>query len=130
MPCIGPFLFAFSPGFLLGGPGHFISWYQVISTMVTIVLGTIAFGSLTMGYFLCPTTVFEWCLSAVATVLLFFPQIFPWATGMEVPTFVVDAIGIGLWVVVYFTRKIRIRKDPTLTLPIFERQRLKQEAAA
>jgi TRAP-type uncharacterized transport system fused permease subunit len=121
---VGPFLFAFSPGFLLGGPDHIISWYQVISTMVTIVLGTIAFGSLTMGYFLCPTKLWEWLIAAVATLILFFPHMVLWAIGIDVPTFIVDASGITLWVVVYFMQKVRIRRDPTLTLPITERQRL------
>ena len=122
---IGPFLFAFSPGFLLGGPGHFMPWYQVISTWFTIILGTIAFGSLTMGYLLCPTKIIEWIICAVATILLFFPRIVPWITGMEIPTILVDAVGIGLWAVVFFMQKVRIRKDPTLTLPIDERRRIK-----
>jgi TRAP transporter 4TM/12TM fusion protein len=124
---VGPFLFAFSPGFLLGGPGHIMPWYQVISTMVTIVLGTIAFGSLTMGYFLCATTAFEWVIYAVATLILFFPHIVTWATGIDFPTFVIDAMGVGLWVVVYFMQKVRIRKNPDLTLPIEERRRRKQQ---
>jgi TRAP transporter 4TM/12TM fusion protein len=82
---IGPFLFAFSPGFLLGGPNNIIPWPDVILTMITIVLGTIAFGSLTMGYFLCGTNLAEWIICAVATVLLFFPDILPWATGLPLP---------------------------------------------
>ena len=40
------FIFVFSPGFLLGGPGHIMPWCQVISTWVTIIPGAIAFGSL------------------------------------------------------------------------------------
>ncbi len=126
---IGPFLFAFSPGFLLGGPGHIMPWYQVISTMVTIILGTIAFGSLTMGYFLCPTTIVEWIISAVATLMLFFPHMIKSLTGIDVPTFIVDAAGIGLWVIVFFMQKVRIRRNPDLTLPIYERKRLKKAAA-
>jgi len=126
---VGPFLFAFSPGFLLGGPGHIMPWYQVISTMITIVLGTIAFGSLTMGYFLCATTIFEWIICAVATLILFFPHVILALTGIDAPTFVVDAAGIGLWILVFFMQKIRIRKNPTLTLPIDERKRLKRAAA-
>jgi TRAP transporter 4TM/12TM fusion protein len=126
---IGPFLFAFSPGFLLGGPGHFVPWYQVISTMFTVFLGTIAFGSLTMGYFLCPTKIYEWIVSALATLLLFFPELAKWATGIEFPTLLVDAVGIGLWVVVYFSQKFRIRKDPSLTMSITERKKLKEAAA-
>jgi TRAP transporter 4TM/12TM fusion protein len=127
---IGPFLFAFSPGFLLGGPEHIMPWYQVVSTMITIVLGTIAFGSLTMGYFLCATTLFEWIIYAVATILLFFPRIFVWAIGMDIPIFIVDVIGIGLWVIVYFMQKVRIRKNPDLTLPIEERRRRKKQKLA
>jgi type IV secretory pathway TrbD component len=46
-----------------------------------------------------------------------------------VPTFIVDASGIALWVLVYFMQKIRIRRDPTLTLPIEERRRLKKSRA-
>jgi TRAP transporter 4TM/12TM fusion protein len=122
---IGPFLFAFSPGFLLGGPGHFIPWYHVLSTWFTILLGTIAFGSLTMGYLLCATKPMEWIISAIATVLLFFPRILPWITGLEIPILLVDAVGIGLWVAVFFMQKMRIRKDPSLTLPIDERRRIK-----
>jgi len=125
---VGPFLFAFSPGFLLGGPGHFIPWYQVVSTMFTIILGTIAFGSLTMGYFLCPTTILEWIISALATLLLFFPELAKWVTGIEFPTLIIDLVGVGLWVAVYFLQKFRIRKDPSLTLPIAERRQLKQAA--
>ncbi|MBT8339856.1 MAG: TRAP transporter large permease subunit, partial [Desulfatitalea sp.] len=115
---VGPFLFAFSPGFLLGGPGFIMPWYQVASTWFTIILGTIAFGSLTMGYFLCPTTVLEWIICAMATLLLFFPKIVHWAVGIDLPTLVVDAVGIGLWIMVLFMQKTRIRKNPDLTLPV------------
>jgi TRAP-type uncharacterized transport system fused permease subunit len=127
---VGPFLFAFSPGFLLGGPGHIMPWYQVISTWITIILGTIAFGSLTMGYFLCPLTVVEFVISAVATLILFFPHAVTWAIGTDLPTYLVDAVGIVLWVLVYYTQKIRIRRDPSLILPLDDRKRLKKAAAA
>jgi TRAP transporter 4TM/12TM fusion protein len=126
---IGPFLFAFTPGFLLGGPGHFVPWYHVLSDWFTIILGTFAFGSLTMGYFLCSTTIFEWIVFAIATTLLFFPHLVQWITGVDVPILMVDALGIALWAVVYFSQKVRIRKDPTLTLPIHERQKLAVAAA-
>ena len=125
----GAFLFAFSPGFLLGGPDHIMPWYQVISTMITIILGTIAFGSLTMGYFLCPTTILEWIICGVATLILFFPHMIVAITGIDAPTFIVDAAGIGLWVLVFFMQKFRIRNNPTLTLPIQERKKLKRAAA-
>lgn len=123
---VGPFLFVFSPGFLLGGPGHIVPTMEVISTMITIVLGTIAFGSLSMGYFLCPTSILEWIICLIATLLLFFPHLAMWITGIDVPTMIVDAAGIALWILVYFMQKVRIKKNPTLTLPLEERLKLKQ----
>ena len=125
---VGPFLFAFSPGFLLGGPEHFVAWWQVGMTFLTIILGTIAFGALTMGYFLCGTNVVEWIICALATVLLFFPQLAGWITGLDIPHLLVDGIGIGLWAIVYIMQKARIKMDPTLTLPIHERQKLGKAA--
>ena len=119
---IGPFLFAFSPGFLLGG-----DWYNVVLAYITITLGTIAFGSLTMGYLLCPTKWYEWVIFAMATALLFFPELLSsWA---PVPKLGADFIGIGLVAVVYLSQKTRIKNDPSLTLPIHQRQQM-QEAAA
>jgi TRAP-type uncharacterized transport system fused permease subunit len=105
-------------------------WYQVVSTMITIVLGTIAFGSLTMGYFLCPTNIVEWIICAAATLLLFFPHLIKWMIEIDLPTFIVDGVGIGLWVIVFFMQKVRIRKNPNLTLPIDQRKALKKQAAA
>ena len=96
--------------------------------MITIILGTIAFCSLTMGYFLCATTIFEWLICALATLILFFPHMILDLTGVDVPTFIVDVTGIGLWVLVFFMQKFRIRRDPTLTLPIEERKKLKHAA--
>jgi TRAP transporter 4TM/12TM fusion protein len=128
---VGPFLFAFSPGFLLGGPEHIMPWYQVISTGITIILGTIAFGSLTMGYFLCGMTILEWAIAALSTLLLFFPHMINYLVfWVDLPTLLVDAGGIGLWVLVYFMQKIRIRRDPSLTLPIDERKKLKKQKTA
>ncbi|KJS32899.1 MAG: C4-dicarboxylate ABC transporter permease [Desulfatitalea sp. BRH_c12] len=128
---MGPFLFAFSPGFLLGGPGFIMPWYQVVSTWVTIILGTIAFGSLTMGYFLCGMTILEWGVCALATFLLFFPHAANWLTpGIEIPTLLIDFAGIALWSTVYFMQKVRIKKDPSLTLPIEQRQADKKALAS
>ena len=115
---VGPFLFAFSPAFLLNG-----TWYEIILTFTTIILGTIAFGSLTMGYLACPTNVLEWLILAVATMILFFPQLVSW---IGIPGLLVDFLGIGLWLGVYFMQKARIKADPTLTLPIHERMKLKK----
>ena len=129
---VGPFLFAFSPGFLLGGPGNFATWYDIVLAMLTIILGTIAFGSLTMGYLLCSTTIVEWFIFAVATALLFFPELLPWALSLgdsEVYKLMGDALGLGLWFVVYLMQKVRVKRDPSLLLPIAERKAAKQQPA-
>ena len=118
---IGPFLFAYTQGFLLHG-----SWVDIVMAYFTITLGTIAFGSLSMGYLLCATTVLEWFIFAIATALLFFPHLLLWATRLPIPDILVDFIGIALWAVVYMMQKYRIKKDPTLTLPIEERKKLKR----
>jgi len=124
---IGPFLFAFSPSFLLGGPEHIVPWWQMIIAWGTIILGTIAFGSLTMGYFLCPTNLVEWGIFAVATALLFFPHLV--TSWVSFPDIIVDLGAMGLWGVVYLMQKIRIKANPTLTLPIQERKQMKAAAA-
>jgi hypothetical protein len=49
---------------------------------------------------------------------------------MDLPTFIVDAVGVALWGVVYFMQKIRIRKNPDLTLPIEERRKKKKALSA
>jgi TRAP transporter 4TM/12TM fusion protein len=115
---IGPFLFAYSKGFLLNGTP-----LEVIMTFVTITMATVAFGSLTMGYLSCGMNAVEWVVMAVATVILFFPDIVH-AIGLQIPSLAVDGLGIILWGVVFLLQKARIRKDPTLTLPIHERKKL------
>ncbi len=123
---IGPFLFAYDPGFLLGGPNHMLAWWDVLESMATIVLATIAFGSLTMGYLLCATTIFEWCIFAVATAVLFFPKLL--SHYMPFGPLVSSLIGVLLWALVYLLQKVRIKRNPTLTLPVHERKKLKEAA--
>ena len=115
---IGPFLFAYSRGFLLHG--DFVS---IAMTWVTIALATVAFGSLTMGYLSCGMNIPEWIIMAVATVILFFPGLVH-AVGIHVPELAVDGFGIVLWAAVFLLQRARIRRDPTLTLPIHERKKL------
>ncbi len=121
---IGPLLFAYSPGFLLYG-----DTYQIILTWITIILGTVAFSSLTMGYLLCPMALGEWIVLAFATALLFFPKLLSWVTFLDFPTFVADLLGIGLWLIVFALQKVRIRKNPNLILPLDERRALKRNKA-
>jgi len=118
---IGPFLFAYSRGFLLDG-----SPLSIAMTFFTIFLATIAFGSLTMGYLACGMNVVEWVMMAVATIILFFPNIVHGLLHVSVPELVIDGLGIVLWATVFLMQKARIRKDPTLTLPIHERRQLQE----
>ena len=119
---VGPFLFAYAPGFLLFG-----DWHGILMAWITIILGTVAFGSLTMGYLLCTMNMFEAVVMVAATGLLFFPEMLTWATGL--PKIAGDFVGIGLWGLAFFCQKVRIKKDPTLTLSLPERKKLKEAAA-
>ncbi len=115
---IGPFLFAYSKGFLLNGTP-----LEVIMTFITITMATVAFGSLTMGYLSCGMNILEWVIMAVATVILFFPGIVH-GIGITIPGLAIDAVGMVLWGVVFLLQKSRISNDPTLTLPKHVREKL------
>ena len=121
---IGPFLFAYSRGFLLNG-----TWYEILITFGTITLATVAFGSLTMGYLSCGMSIFEWIVMAVATVILFFPGVVNWATGLNLPDLLVDLLGVLLWFTVFLMQKARIRRDPRLLLSIPEKAKLQQQGS-
>ena len=108
---IVPFLFAYSPALLLNGAPH-----EIIMTYATTFLGIIAFSTISMGYFLCPTNIPEWLLGALGTLFLLFPRLLPGITGMEIPVRLVDVIAIGLFVSVYLLQKARINRNPNLTL--------------
>ncbi|MBU8871978.1 MAG: TRAP transporter fused permease subunit [Gemmatimonadales bacterium] len=116
---IGPFLFAYSRGFLLSG-----STLDIAMAFLTITLATIAFGSLTMGYLACGMNPLEWVIMAFATTILFFPGLVHWAFHVDIPGLLVDCIGILLWAAVYLMQKGRIRNNPNLTLSIHEQKKL------
>ena len=119
---IGPFLFAYSKGFLLGG-----STVDVIMAFITITLATVAFGSLTMGYLACGMNILEWVIMAVATIILFFPGLIHGLFhGLDLPSLVVDGVGIILWGVVFLLQKARIKAHPWLTLPVHEQAAARQ----
>ena len=65
-------------------------------------------------------------LGHAATIILFFPDLVHWAFHLDIPSIMVDGIGILLWLVVFLIQKARIRKYPTLTLPIHEQKELKK----
>jgi TRAP transporter 4TM/12TM fusion protein len=72
---------------------------KVISSFVSAILGTIAFSSLTMLYWIRRTSIAEWLLLAVATVLLYWP------------TVVTDAAGLALVALVWFLQKTKNKRD-------------------
>ena len=117
---LGPFLFAYLPAILLNG-----TTTEIVMTYITCFLGTITFSSLTMGYFLCPTNIVEWLVAAAGTVLLLFPMVLQALTPWHLPDLLIDFIAIGFFLAVYFSQKMRIKRDPTLILPLAERMALK-----
>ncbi len=121
---IGPFLFAYSRGFLLGG-----SPLEVFMTFATIALATVAFGSLTMGYLSCGMNPLEWIIMAVATMILFFPDLGHVILPFDAPSWAMDVAGVVLWGVVFLLQKARIAKNPNLTLPAHEQKKLREAGA-
>lgn len=73
--------------------------FRVLMSFVSAILGTIAFSSLTMFYWVRRTTVIEWLLLAPATVLLYWP------------TIVTDLIGILLVGAVWFMQRAKNKRD-------------------
>ncbi len=67
--------------------------FAVFSSMLSAVLGTMAFAALTMMFFIRRTNVPEWLVLAVATVLLYWPS------------FATDGAGLALVAVVYISQK-------------------------
>ena len=121
---IGPFLFAYSRGFLLNG-----SPMEIITTFATIALATVAFGSVTMGYLSCGMNVLEWIIMAVATTILFFPDLGHLVLPFDLPSWAIDVLGIALWGTVFLLQKARIAKNPNLTLPAHEQKKLREAGA-
>lgn len=76
-----------------------VTKFAVFSSMFSAFLGTIAFSSLTMMYWIRKTTILEWLLLAVATLLLYWP------------TFMTDGIGILLVVFVWFLQRQKNLKE-------------------
>ncbi len=68
---------------------------QVLSSMFSAFLGTVAFSALTMAFFVRRTSLPEWLVLAAATVLLFWPGL------------ITDAAGLLLVGGVYVSQKVR-----------------------
>jgi len=90
----------------LANPGDIIvegeiraSRTKVVSSFVSAVLGTIAFSSLTMFFWVRKTSLPEWLLLAVATVLLYWP------------TVVTDLAGLVVVGLVWFMQQGKNKRD-------------------
>jgi pyruvate/2-oxoglutarate dehydrogenase complex dihydrolipoamide acyltransferase (E2) component len=78
---------------------------QTLSSFWSAFLGTIAFSSLTMFYWLRKTSMPEWVMLAFATVLLYWP------------TLITDGIGIALTAAVLFMQITKNKKDKAAATP-------------
>jgi len=72
---------------------------NVMSSMFSAVLGTLAFSALTMAYFIRKTSLIEWLILAVATVLLYWP------------TLITDGLGLLMVSVVYLSQKTKNKRE-------------------
>ncbi len=74
---------------------------KVISSFVSAILGTVAFSSLTMFFWIRRTSVLEWLILAAATILLYWPTI---------PT---DLVGLALVAIVWIMQKRKNKMELT-----------------
>ncbi len=72
---------------------------RIFSSFFSAFLGTIAFSSLTMGFWIRRTSVVEWILLVPATLLLYWP------------TFLTDGIGAAIVALVWFMQRMKNKRD-------------------
>jgi TRAP-type uncharacterized transport system fused permease subunit len=92
-----PLLFAFTPEILFDGTPM-----QIFMSFLSAIMGTLAFSALTMGYLIRRTTIVEWVIFAVATILLYWP------------TLVSDIAGLVLVFVVITMQKAKNKREAAL----------------
>lgn len=76
--------------------------HKVFSSFFSAILGTVAFSSLMMGYWIRRTSVLEWLLLIPATILLYWP------------TLLTDIIGTAIVVGVWFMQKAKNKREEAL----------------
>lgn len=76
--------------------------YKVFASFFSAFLGTIAFSSLMMGYWIRRTSVVEWLMLAPATVLLYWP------------TFITDASGAAIVALVWLMQKSKNKREENM----------------
>jgi TRAP transporter 4TM/12TM fusion protein len=79
--------------------------FRVFSSFFSAFLGTIAFSSLTMFYWIRRTSIVEWLLLAPATVLLYWP------------TFLTDGVGVAIVALVWFMQKVKNKREQETEAP-------------
>jgi TRAP transporter 4TM/12TM fusion protein len=89
-----PILFAYTPAILFDGTN-----LEIFMSFLSAFLGTLAFSSLTMMYMIRRTTLVEWLIFAVATILLYWP------------TLVTDIVGLMLVGVVYMMQRAKNKRE-------------------
>ncbi|EPR34594.1 TRAP transporter, 4TM/12TM fusion protein [Alkalidesulfovibrio alkalitolerans DSM 16529] len=90
-----PFLFAYDPAFMLAGTVS-----EITHAWVSALIGTMAFSVVSMGYFVRRTSVLQWIVAAVATLLCF---------HMHYST---NIIGVGMMLGLYFWQKAQNKRNP------------------
>lgn len=76
--------------------------YRIFSSFLSAFLGTIAFSSLMMGYWLRRVSALEWVILASATFLLYWP------------TFITDGIGLVLVALVLYIQKSKNKREMSM----------------
>jgi TRAP transporter 4TM/12TM fusion protein len=104
-----PILFAFTPAILLAGTPS-----EIFMSYLSAIMGTLAFSSLTMAYWIRRTSILEWVIFAVATVLLYWP------------TLLTDLTGLALCAIVYMMQRTKNIKEFGVAHPKITDQPLKR----
>ncbi|MDO3377051.1 TRAP transporter permease [Geoalkalibacter halelectricus] len=73
--------------------------FRIFSSFFSAFLGTIAFSSLMMGYWIRRTSILEWAMLAPATFLLYWPS------------FITDGIGVAIVALVWIMQKTKNKRE-------------------
>ncbi|MDY0211810.1 MAG: TRAP transporter fused permease subunit [Desulfuromonadaceae bacterium] len=91
-----------NPGELLIRTEQAVTPFKIFSSFFSAILGTVAFSSLLMGYWIRRTNVLEWLLLIPATILLYWP------------TLITDVTGAAIIASVWFMQKAKNKRDEAM----------------
>lgn len=115
-------MFFFNPELLLiseidaSNPADPMGWVWITNPLdiavifVTAFIGMVAFSSATMGHFLISTNIVERLLFLLIVPFMFLPRIMEAKLGLG-DHHVSFLIGIGIFVIIYFMQKMRMKKQ-------------------